>query len=129
ASTLTGRARGSARPSRRPAGGLLPAGLLVLLLAACAGDGREPLIVYSPHGPDLLEDFEQRFEAAHPTIDLQWLDMGSQEVLDRVRSERANPQADVWYGGPSQLFAAAADDGLLAEFLPGWAELVAEHSD
>ncbi|HEX6924779.1 MAG TPA: extracellular solute-binding protein [Longimicrobiaceae bacterium] len=99
------------------------------VLDACGGDGREALIVYSPHGPDLLNDVEQRFEAAHPTIDLQWLDMGSQEVLDRIRSERANPQADVWYGGPSQLFAAAADDGLLAAHRPEWAELVAEHSD
>ena len=98
--------------------------------AGCrAGDGREPLIVYSPHGPDLLGDFEARFEEAHPTIDVQWLDMGSQEVLDRIRSERANPQADVWYGGPSQLFATAAEDGLLESHAPDWAAAVAEQSD
>ncbi len=100
------------------------------LLSACvADDGREPLIVYSPHGQDLLEVFEARFEAQNPTIDLQWLDMGSQEVLDRVRSERANPQADVWFGGPSQLFAAAAEAGLLAQHRPPWAAEVAEQSD
>lgn len=40
--------------------------------------------------------------------------MGSQEALDRVRSERANPQADVWFGGPVSLFATAAQDSLLA---------------
>lgn len=103
---------------------------LSLAVAGCgADDGRTPLIVYSPHGPDLLEDFEARFEASNPTIDLQWLDMGSQEVLDRVRSERANPQADVWYGGPSQLFSAAAEQGLLAPYRPPWAEQVAEQSD
>lgn len=103
---------------------------LSLAVAGCgADDGRTPLIVYSPHGPDLLEDFEARFEASNPTIDLQWLDMGSQEVLDRVRSERANPQADVWYGGPSQLFSAAAEQGLLAPYRPPWADQVAEQSD
>jgi iron(III) transport system substrate-binding protein len=73
------------------------------LAAACAGDGRTPLVVYSPHGRDLLALFEADFERRQPGIDLRYLDMGSQEVYDRVRSERANPQADVWFGGPDDL--------------------------
>jgi iron(III) transport system substrate-binding protein len=101
----------------------------VLLTGCVADDGREPLIVYSPHGPVLLEAFEQGFESQNPTIDVQWLDMGSQEVLDRVRSERANPQADVWFGGPSQLFAAAAEEGLLEPHQPEWAGEVSSESD
>jgi iron(III) transport system substrate-binding protein len=80
--------------------------------------------VYSPHGRDLLLAIERAFEQEQPGIDLRFLDMGSQEVLDRVRSERANPQADVWYGGPSTLFARAAEEGLLAEFAPTWAAAV-----
>jgi len=103
-------------------GRLLPA--LCLTLAACAGDGRTPLVVYSPHGRDLLALFEAEFEARHPSIDLRYLDMGSQEVLDRVRSERANPQADVWFGGPDALLARAAADGLLAPYRPQWAEAI-----
>jgi len=99
-------------------------------IAACGGgDGRQPLIVYSPHGPDLLRTFEARFEAANPDVDVQWLDMGSQEVLDRLRSERANPQADVWFGGPSQIFQAAADEGLLESHWPGWANAIVGYSD
>ena len=111
--------------------GLSVVGLVAsTLLGGCiADDGREPLIVYSPHGQELLEVFEERFESMNPGIDVQWLDMGSQEVLDRIRSERANPQADVWYGGPSQLFATAADEGLLATHRPSWADQVAEQSD
>jgi len=70
-------------------------------------------VIYSPHGRDLLTLFEHRFEAAHPDVDVRWLDMGSQEVYDRIRSERANPQADVWFGGPSLIFALAARDSLL----------------
>lgn len=65
---------------------------------------------------------ERTFEARHPGIDLRWLDMGSQEVLDRVRSERANPQADVWFGGPHTLFERAAREGLLTAYRPSWAE-------
>ena len=66
------------------------AALFALLTAACRGDGRTPLIVYSPHGRDLLTLLERRFEELHPDVDVRWLDMGSQEVYDRLRSERAN---------------------------------------
>jgi iron(III) transport system substrate-binding protein len=87
---------------------------LCALLAGCGGGGKVPLVIYSPHGRDLLSLFERRFEAEHPTVDVRWLDMGSQEALDRVRSERANPQADLWFGGPVSLFESAAHDSLLA---------------
>ena len=87
---------------------------LCALLAGCGGGGKIPLVVYSPHGRDLLTLMERRFEAAHPGVDVRWLDMGSQEALDRVRSEHANPQADVWFGGPASLFATAARESLLA---------------
>lgn len=95
---------------------------LLLVLAGCAtDDGRTPVVVYSPHGRELLETFEQQFEETNPDIDVQWLDMGSQEVLDRLRSERANPQADVWWGAPSPMFVTATEQELLAPFSPSWA--------
>ncbi len=94
---------------------------LLALAASGCGDGRTPLVVYSPHGRDLLTLMEKSFEAKHPKIDVRWLDMGSQEVYDRVRSEAANPQADVWFGGPQTIFVRGASEGLLAPFRPGWA--------
>ena len=96
------------------------AALLTALLAAC-NDGRTPLVVYSPHGNYLLDMFERQFEAVHPDVDVRWLDMGSQEVLDRLRAERANPQADVWFGGPSTIFARGMRDSLLEPYRPSWA--------
>ena len=81
-------------------------------------------MIYSPHGRDLLTLFERRFEAHRPDVDVRWLDMGTQEVYDRIRSERANPQADVWFGGSSAVFATAARDSLLEPFRPGWAAAV-----
>jgi len=93
-------------------------------LIGCRRDTRTPLVVYSPHGRDLLTLVEQEFEHAHPEVDVRWLDMGSQEVYDRLHSEQANPQADVWYGGPDTIFARGARDGLLAPFRPSWAEAI-----
>jgi iron(III) transport system substrate-binding protein len=105
---------------RRP---LLP--LLLALLAACSGgDKRTVLTVYSPHGKDLLEFYEQGFETANPTVDVQWVDMGSQEVLDRLRAEKANPQADLWFGAPAEIFSRAANEGLLDPYTPTWSATV-----
>ena len=96
----------------------IPALLTALILAACSS-GKTPLVIYSPHGRELLSVLEQRFEALHPNVDVRWMDMGSQEVLDRLRSERANPQADLWFGAPSPLFARGARDSLLEPVTPG----------
>ncbi len=95
--------------------------LLSSWLVGCS-DGRTPVTVYSPHGRDLLKLMEETFEAANPQIDVRWLDMGSQEVYERVRSEAANPQCDVWFGGPATILARGARDGLLEPFRPSWAD-------
>jgi len=121
--SLWERRAGEVRASRQ----VLPIFALAALLANC-GDGRTPLVVYSPHGRDLLTLMEKSFEKAHPEVDVRWLDMGSQEVYDRVRSEAANPQADVWYGGPQTIFIRGAADGLLAPYRPTWADAVPEAS-
>jgi iron(III) transport system substrate-binding protein len=100
-------------------------GLVASLAAACGkGDGRTVLTVYSPHGKTLLQHYELAFERAHPNVDVQWVDMGSQEVLDRVRAEKANPQGDLWFGAPSDAFAKAARSGLLQPYRPTWAAVV-----
>lgn len=101
------------------------ASLLALVLAgSCRGDGRTVLTVYSPHGKELLGFYEAGFEAAHPTVDVQWLDMGSEEVLQRLRAEKENPQADVWFGAPAEIFDRGAREGLLDPYRPSWAALV-----
>ena len=93
-------------------------------LAGCRGDGRTPVVVYSPHGRDQLVLMERDFERLHPDIDVRWLDMGSQEILDRVRFEKVNPQADVWFGGPTTIFDRGVAESLLAPYRPVWADRV-----
>jgi iron(III) transport system substrate-binding protein len=99
-------------------------GLVALALAACHHDGRIPVVLYSPHGRDQLTLLEQAFEAERPDIDVRWLDMGSQEILDRVRFERVNSQADVWFGGPTTTFDLGVRDSLLQPYRPAWADRV-----
>ena len=113
----------------RQSGGRLAGGLgLIALLGCGGGGGRTPLVLYSPHGRDLLALMEKTYEKLHPEIDVRWLDMGSQEVYDRVRSEGANPQADIWYGGPQQIFAKGAAEGLLVPYRPVWAAAIPPES-
>jgi len=84
------------------------------------GELEDKVVIYSPHGKDMLSEFEALFEKHHPAVDVQWLDMGSQDILDRVRSERSNPQGDVWWGAPSTMFITAAKEGLLQPYRPSW---------
>ena len=86
------------------------------------------MVLYSPHGRDLLGLVEKTYEGKHPDVDVRWLDMGSQEVYDRVRSEKANPQADVWFGGPNTIFARGVRDGLLEPYRPSWAAAIPPES-
>jgi iron(III) transport system substrate-binding protein len=98
--------------------------IAVITSLSCSSDKRTVLTVYSPHGPELLKYFEEGFEKANPSIDVQWVDMGSQEVLDRVRAEAANSQADVWFGAPAEAFDRAAKENLLEPYIPTWSNAV-----
>lgn len=92
--------------------------LLVLIASSCSS--RQAVVIYSPHGADMLRDYEVLFEAAYPDIDLQWLDMGSKDVFSRLSAERNRPSCDVWWGAPSTMFAQAAEEGILAAYKPSW---------
>src|SRR5690606_29792306 len=41
----------------------------------------------------------------------------------------ANPQADVWFGGPSQIFHSGAEEGLLEPYAPTWAQAIGDYAD
>lgn len=100
----------------------------LFLLAGCTSDSRTSLVVYSPHGKEMLSEYELAFEAAYPDINVQWIDMGGQDAYDRVRTEKNNPVASLWWGGDSPTFARAASEGLLAPYTPTWADSVPSES-
>jgi iron(III) transport system substrate-binding protein len=104
--------------------GLLLA-FVCVCFACCGAPGKRELLIYTPHGKDLLQDFKQRYEAANPEVSVNFVDMGSREILERVRAERFRPQADLWWGASQMTFADAAEENLLAAYRPTWADKVA----
>ncbi len=94
----------------------------VSFMAGCSSDDRQRILVYSPHGKEMLSMYEDAYEAQHPDVDIQWIDMGGQDAFDRIRTESANPQASLWWGGAGGAFAHAADEGLLEAYTPSWAD-------
>jgi iron(III) transport system substrate-binding protein len=102
---------------------------IIILIAVFLGCGdkeksKKVVIVYSPHGVDIMTEFETLFENKYPNIDVKWIDIGSQDILDRIRSERENPQCDVWWGAPSTSFMNAAKEGLIQKYRPSWSNAI-----
>jgi iron(III) transport system substrate-binding protein len=56
------------------------------------------------------------FNKLYPGIVINWVRMSSGESLTRLRNEAANPQFDVWWGGPADSYIAAAKEGLLEAY-------------
>ncbi|WP_280770591.1 ABC transporter substrate-binding protein [Salipaludibacillus daqingensis] len=50
-------------------------------------------------------------------IDVDMIRMSAGEILARVRAEKNNPQADIWYGGPADTFVAAQQEDLLQPYI------------
>ena len=84
--------------------------LLILVLILLFGGGsscqnsQHRLLIYTLHGQDMLRDFVARYKQAHPEVEVQFLDMGSRELLERLRAERNRPQADLWWGAARTTF-------------------------
>jgi len=97
--------------------------IISVLFAGC-GEQKETLLIYTPHGDEMLKRFTDKFIAENPGIDVQAFDIGSQAIYDRIRSERSNPQADLWWGAPATIFMNAAKEGLLEPYKPSWADAV-----
>jgi len=76
-------------------------------------DAEKVLSMYVAYGgPDIIaEEFEKA-----TGIKVEFLTMSSGEVLTRLRAEKANPQTDVWFGGGSDAFIQAKEDGLIVAY-------------
>lgn len=101
---------------------------ILIIFTSCSSNNKKKLVIYSPHGKEMLTEFEKQFESTHPDIDIQWLDMGSQEVFDRIRTEKENPLSDIWWGSPSTIFMRAEKLDLLEKYKPSWADKIGTES-
>ncbi|EGB16166.1 extracellular solute-binding protein family 1 [Pseudodesulfovibrio mercurii] len=103
---------------------LLSSLAVVALCAATAFAGKleDKVVVYSTHGESLLEVVADAFEAK-TGVAVEFLNLKG-ELADRVRAEKANPQSDVMYGGPSSVYQELQAEDLFASFTPTWAAKV-----
>lgn len=88
---------GSQAPGQRPA----LSGTLNLLCT--------PQIVW-------CEGMKEAFQTVYPQVTVEFVRLSSGEALTRLRNERANPQFDLWWGGPIDSFIAAKAEGLLEAY-------------
>lgn len=56
------------------------------------------------------------FNKIYPGLVINYVRLSSGESLTRLRNEAANPQFDVWWGGPIDSYIAAAQEGLLEPY-------------
>ena len=68
-------------------------------------------------------------------VDVNMTRMSAGEIYARLRAEKANPQADIWWGGTGDPHLQAAEEGLTAEYksaecanLRDWAQRQAERA-
>ncbi len=109
---------------------LLLAVVMVLGLVACGGSkpaeteapANEPaaapeepagvsgtLTIYSPHDSDPLNDGVAAFEAAYPNVHVEVIADGTSNLVNKINAEKANPIADVLWGGGADTLAAYKD--------------------
>ena len=92
---------------------------LVLLLgvALSASAQENVLTLYGSAEPRSIEALATGFEQA-TGIKVNWIRMSSGETLARLRAEKENPQADVWWGGTIDPHSIAALEGLTESYCP-----------
>jgi len=62
------------------------------------------------------EGMKAEFQKVHPKVTVEFVRLSSGEALTRLRNEKANPQFDIWWGGPIDAFIAAKAERLLEPY-------------
>jgi iron(III) transport system substrate-binding protein len=62
------------------------------------------------------EGMKAEFQKVYPRVTVEFVRLSSGEALTRLRNEKANPQFDLWWGGPIDSFIAAKAEGLLDSY-------------
>ncbi|GIP35096.1 ABC transporter substrate-binding protein [Paenibacillus sp. J2TS4] len=123
--------------------------LITMILAACGGGNAQPapstpesspeannapsskpsdkpkgkLTVYVGFQEDHAIEAMKQF-TKDTGIEAEMIRMSGGEILAKIRAEKDNPQADIWYGGPADTFIAAMEDDLLEPYKSPEAEKI-----
>ena len=89
---------------------LLVSAMPVLLLLSIAGTAlAAEVVLYSSNQPELLDMVSQGFEK-RSGIKVTTVRLGTGEAMKRIATEKANPQADIFWSGDVAVLAAAKDN-------------------
>lgn len=69
----------------------------------------DALTIYTAQGPEVTAPIVEAFRKIHPDLRIATIRGGTGEMLGRIRAEKANPLADVLWGGSLEMFTANAD--------------------
>lgn len=94
--------------------------LALMLTTACSQNARpRKVVVYTPFPETTAAALAEAFEKKYPDIEVEQVMEGTTKVFGRIRAERENPRADVWYGAAGMIpFIAAAREDLLEPYTP-----------
>jgi len=95
---------------------------------APAPEEEKRLVIYTGRDQSIIDLMVAKFEEKYPEYkgNVEVLPMGAQEIMERVRAEKANPQGDIWWGGTQQALSLAVKEGLLAKIEPEFAAKIAD---
>ncbi len=105
---------------------MIAVALTVFMLAGVvAGCGSKPsgetakpqkLTLYCGLMEDHMVKAVQEFEK-ETGIKVDAVRMSSGEIMGRIKAEKNNPKASVWFGGPADAFVQAKEEGLLEKYV------------
>lgn len=111
---------------------LLLAGTFALTVAGCGGGEQkkaQEVTVYCGLMEDFMVKGVQEFQK-ETGIKVNAVRMSSGEIMGRLKAEKNNPKASVWWGGPADGFIQAKDEGLLEKYVsPSAAEIPDKFKD
>ena len=82
------------------------------------------LVIYTGRDEDMVQGIIEKFNARYPDIKVEYMTMGAQQILERVRGEKANPQGDFWWGGTQSAMMVAANEDLLLSWNPSFIDSI-----
>lgn len=87
------------------------------LLASHNAQAEGRLTIYCTVQNALCEDVAKRFSEKYD-VQTSFTQMSTGTILGKLKAEKSNPQADVWYGGTIEPHFQAAELGLLEAYRP-----------
>lgn len=99
--------------------------LFLMVLTSCGMKEKGTLFIYAglyeDHAIKAIETFEKQ-----TGIKVSYVRLSAGEVLDRIRAEKDNPAASVWFGGTGDTFVQAKAEGLLEPYQSLNAQMIDE---